>query len=250
MRLPTPTSRATGTSSPTEGLPDDEYAEYEADVYEEPLTDEAAYGLEPDPTGEGQITESPAPTVTDGPYLERSRTVPADLVGGIWAETITRDDGTEYRHVSPDMLIIRRGPGRTVTRVDIVDVTVCLHHRFGAAHKAKEEAYEPLRRAIIAHKGLADDKVTVRALALGVWGHVPESALATLRALGLKGDLARRLLRNLTIVCTKYSANCCQTRRKLEAATMGPRGICTHLPQGRGRPARPGGTTTGTQGGR
>ena len=52
------------------------------------------------------------------------------------------------------MLIIRRGPGRTVTQVDIVDVTVCLHHRFGAAHKAKEEAYEPLRRAIIAHKGL------------------------------------------------------------------------------------------------
>jgi ribonuclease HI/exonuclease III len=170
------------TEAPTEGLPDDEYAEYEADVCEEPLTDEAAYGLEPDPTGDDQFTEPPTPTVTDGPYLERSRTVPADLVGGIWAETITRDDGTEYRHVSPDMLIIRRGPGRTVTRVDIVDVTVCLHHRFGAAHKAKEEAYEPLRRAIIAHKGLADDKVTVRALALGVWGHIPESALATLRA--------------------------------------------------------------------
>ena len=55
-----------------------------------------------------------------------------------------------------------------------------------------------------AHTGLDDNKVTVRVLALGVWGYVPESALATLRALGLQGDLARQLLRNLKVVCVKY----------------------------------------------
>ena len=124
-------------------------------------------------------------------------------------------DGTEYRHVSPDMLIKRRGPGRTVTQVDIVDVTVCLHHRFSEAHDEKREAHDekreahdPLRKAIIAHTGLTDDKVTLRALALGVWGYVPESVVATMAALGLQGDVARRLLRNLAVVCAKYSANC------------------------------------------
>ena len=96
-----------------------------------------------------------------------------------------------------------------------------------------------------AHTGLDDNKVTVRVLALGVWGYVPESALATLRALGLQGDLARQLLRNLKVVCVKYSANCCQTRRKLEAETMGPQGICSRLRQRTGRPARPGGPATG-----
>ena len=168
------------------------------------------------------------------PYLEGSRTIPTYLVGDQRVEPRTRPDGVEYRHVSLDLVIVRRDRRRAVVRVDIVDVTVCLHHRFESTHREKREAYEPLRRAIAAHLRIGDDKVTVRTLALGVLGYIPESAVATLAGLGIKGPIARRLLTASSTVCSIYSARCCQTRRKLEAVVMDPQGICTRLRQ-RGR---------------
>ena len=237
------------TEAPTDGSPDDTYAEFEADVPEERLNDAEAYGLTQTPAGNGRTEGPPATTEAPNPLLEGSRTVPANLVGGEWIEPRSRADGTGYTHKSPDMLIIRRGPGRTVTQVDIVDVTTSLHHRFAGAHEDKRTAYEPLRKAIVTHNRLDDNKVTIRALALGVWGHVPESAVATLHALGLQGDVAKRLLRNLAVVCAKYSANCCQTRRKLEAEPMEPRDLYTPPPEG-GATRRKAGQRPGTRGDR
>ena len=135
------------------------------------------------------------------------------------------------------MVIVRRDRRGAVARVDIVDVTVCLHHRFELAHNEKRAAYEPLRKAIVAHLRIGDNRVTVRALALGVWGYVPNSAVATLTELGVTGQIAKRFLTDSAIVCSTYSARCCQIRRKLEAEVMGPQGICTRLGQRAGRPA-------------
>jgi hypothetical protein len=120
------------TEAPGDGSPDDFFAEFEADVMEEVLNEEDAYGLGPYNQVHGSDRDE-GPTAMDidsEPYLDRSRTVPAYLIGRQRIEPRVRSDGVDYRHVSPDMVIVRRNQRGTVARVDIVDVAVCLHNRF------------------------------------------------------------------------------------------------------------------------
>ena len=99
------------TEAPRDGSPGDEFTEFEADVTEEGLNDVEVYGLGPYlphlpwPDREGGPTAVPADRE---PCLDRSRTVPAYLVGSQRIEPRVRSNGAEYRHVSPDMVIVRR----------------------------------------------------------------------------------------------------------------------------------------------
>ena len=77
-----------------DGSPDDEFAEYEADVPGKRLSDTEAYGLELDLAGPGHGTGPTLVFARLEPCLDRSRTVPAYLVGRQRIELTVWSTGT------------------------------------------------------------------------------------------------------------------------------------------------------------
>ena len=61
--------------------------------------------------------------------------------------------------MSPDMVIVRWSQRGAVEWVDIVDLPA---PQIESSHREKREAYEPLRKAMLAHLRIRDDKVTVQ----------------------------------------------------------------------------------------